>query len=46
MANNKMSREERGRKGGQATSRNHDRDFYEEIGKKGGKSSSKQRDKN
>ncbi|MEK0313121.1 KGG domain-containing protein [Cohnella sp. 56] len=34
--NNKMSREEAGRMGGEATSRTHDRDFYQEIGEKGG----------
>ncbi|RXI20903.1 stress-induced protein, KGG, repeat-containing protein, partial [Pediococcus pentosaceus] len=28
-----------GQKGGKATSRNHDQDFYEEIGRKGGKRS-------
>ncbi|MFC3798101.1 KGG domain-containing protein [Cohnella sp. GCM10012308] len=33
---NKMSREEAGRMGGEATSRAHDRDFYQEIGEKGG----------
>ncbi|MEC2078549.1 KGG domain-containing protein, partial [Metabacillus fastidiosus] len=37
MANrDKMSREEAGRKGGEATSKKHDKDFYQEIGKKGG----------
>lgn len=30
----KMSREEAGRLGGKATSRNHDRSFYQTIGKK------------
>lgn len=34
--NGNMSREEAGRKGGEATSRNHDREFYQEIGEKGG----------
>lgn len=34
--NNKMGREEAGRMGGEATSRTHDRDFYQEIGEKGG----------
>jgi general stress protein YciG len=34
--NGKMSREEAGRKGGEATARNHDREFYQEIGEKGG----------
>lgn len=33
---NKMSREEAGRKGGETTSKNHDKEFYQEIGKKGG----------
>ncbi|MEC2078603.1 KGG domain-containing protein, partial [Metabacillus fastidiosus] len=32
------------RKGGEATSENHDREFYEEIGEKGGKSRSKNND--
>lgn len=34
MANNngnKMSREEAGRKGGEATAKNHDKEFYQEI---------------
>jgi uncharacterized protein len=45
MANNneKMSREEAGRKGGEATSKNHDKEFYQEIGKKGGESQSNER---
>ena len=34
---NKMSREEAGRLGGEATSENHDKEFYEEIGQKGGR---------
>ncbi|MBO7742741.1 glucose starvation-inducible protein B [Paenibacillus sp. MWE-103] len=34
----KMSREEAGRMGGEATARTHDREFYQEIGAKGGKS--------
>ena len=35
MANDeKMSRQEAGRKGGEATSKNHDKDFYREIGQK------------
>lgn len=38
--NKKMTNEEAGRKGGQATSNNHDREFYEEIGRKGGEASS------
>ncbi|ACA40062.1 general stress protein B [Lysinibacillus sphaericus C3-41] len=41
-----MTVEEAGRKGGEATSRNHDRDFYEEIGRKGGEARSKQRSNN
>ncbi len=36
MADDKMSREEAGRKGGEATSKNHDKEFYQEIGQKGG----------
>lgn len=31
-----MSVQEAGRKGGQATSASHDREFYQEIGHKGG----------
>ncbi|MDG0793337.1 glucose starvation-inducible protein B [Cohnella ginsengisoli] len=34
--NNKMSREEAGRMGGEATARTHDKAFYQEIGEKGG----------
>ena len=33
-AGQKMSREEAGRLGGRATSKNHDRSFYQMIGKK------------
>ncbi|WP_127489569.1 KGG domain-containing protein [Paenibacillus ehimensis] len=32
----KMSREEAGRMGGEATAKKHDREFYQEIGQKGG----------
>jgi uncharacterized protein len=42
--NGNMTVEEAGRKGGEATSANHDRDFYEEIGSKGGKARARQRD--
>ncbi|GGF81798.1 hypothetical protein GCM10010912_28630 [Paenibacillus albidus] len=38
--NGKMSREEAGRKGGEATARNHDREFYQEIGHEGGEARS------
>lgn len=38
--NGKMSREEAGRKGGEATARNHDREFYQEIGREGGEARS------
>lgn len=45
MANNnqngKMSREEAGRLGGEATAKNHDKEFYQEIGEKGGEATSK-----
>lgn len=45
MANNnqngKMSREEAGRLGGEATAKNHDKEFYQEIGEKGGDTTSK-----
>lgn len=34
--NGKMSVEEAGRKGGEVTSDNHNKDFYKEIGRKGG----------
>ncbi len=37
--NGTMSREEAGRKGGEATARNHDKEFFQEIGEKGGKNS-------
>jgi uncharacterized protein len=40
----KMTVEEAGRKGGEATSRTHDKEFYKEIGEKGGKARSEQRD--
>lgn len=36
----KMSPQEAGRKGGEATARSHDSDFYREIGSEGGKASS------
>ncbi|XIG89200.1 general stress protein B (plasmid) [Priestia aryabhattai] len=39
--NEKMSREEAGRKGGETTSKNHDKEFFQEIGEKGGKASNK-----
>lgn len=48
MANNngnKMSREEAGRKGGEATAKNHDKEFYQEIGRKGGEATSESHDK-
>jgi general stress protein YciG len=35
-----MSREEAGRKGGETTARNHDKEFFQEIGQKGGESRS------
>jgi uncharacterized protein len=38
-----MTVEEAGRKGGEDTSANHDREFYEEIGSKGGKARARQR---
>ena len=38
-----MSREEAGRKGGEATAKSHDREFYQEIGQKGGETVSKER---
>ncbi len=40
MANNRndngMSREEAGQKGGETTSKTHDKEFYQDIGQKGG----------
>ena len=39
-----MTVEEAGRKGGEATSKNHDKEFYQEIGRKGGEARAKQRD--
>ena len=35
----KMTVEEAGRKGGEATSSSHDREFYQDIGSQGGQSS-------
>ncbi|KIL45478.1 protein GsiB [Jeotgalibacillus soli] len=43
--NNKMSREEAGRKGGEATAENHDKDFYQDIGHKGGDATAENHDK-
>ncbi|MCG4286112.1 general stress protein, partial [Lactobacillaceae bacterium KNUT 0156] len=43
--NEKMSREEAGRKGGEATSNNHGDEFYKEIGEKGGEATSESHDK-
>ncbi|GKV64333.1 MULTISPECIES: KGG domain-containing protein [unclassified Sporosarcina] len=43
---NKMSLEEAGKKGGEATARNHGHEFYEEIGKKGGEARARQNDSN
>nr|WP_222845172.1 general stress protein [Halomonas nanhaiensis] len=34
-----MSREEAGKKGGEATSKTHDKEFYEDIGHQGGQKS-------
>ena len=42
--NGKMSREQAGKKGGKATARNHDQEFYEEIGQKGGEATAKNHD--
>ena len=39
--NKKMSREEAGRMGGEATAKKHSREFYQEIGRKGGKATAK-----
>ncbi|SLK20705.1 MULTISPECIES: KGG domain-containing protein [unclassified Paenibacillus] len=41
----KMSREEAGRLGGKATSKKHDRSFYQTIGKKGGEATSETHNK-
>ncbi|WP_154837348.1 KGG domain-containing protein [Staphylococcus sp. Marseille-Q1834] len=35
----KMSCEEAGKKGGETTAENQDKEFYQEIGEKGGKNS-------
>ena len=43
---NGMSLEEAGRKGGEATAENHDREFYEEIGQKGGEARARQNNNN
>jgi uncharacterized protein len=40
-----MSREEAGRKGGEATAKNHDKEFYQEIGQKGGEATAENHDK-
>ncbi|MBB4824860.1 general stress protein YciG [Sporosarcina luteola] len=40
----KMSLEEAGRKGGEATARTHGHEFYEEIGHKGGEARARQND--
>lgn len=40
-----MTVEEAGRKGGEATSANHDREFYEDIGQKGGEATSANHDR-
>lgn len=40
-----MTVEEAGRKGGEATARNHDREFYEEIGRKGGEATAENHDR-
>ncbi len=42
--NEKMSREEAGRKGGEATAKKHDKEFFQEIGQKGGEARADQRD--
>jgi uncharacterized protein len=42
--NNTMSHEEAGRKGGEATAENHDKEFYQEIGQKDGEARAQQRD--
>ena len=42
---NGMSLEEAGRKGGEATAKNHGREFYEEIGRKGGEATAENHDR-
>nr|WP_260401953.1 stress-induced protein, KGG, repeat-containing protein [Peribacillus simplex] len=42
--NEKMSREEAGRKGGEATAKKHDKEFFQEMGQKGGEARADQRD--
>ena len=36
MADNNMSYEEAGKKGGEQTAENHSKEFYQDIGEKGG----------
>ena len=42
----KLTREESGEKGGEATAKSHGKDFYEKIGKKGGKATAKSHGEN
>lgn len=42
----KMTREEAGRMGGEATSASHDKEFYQEIGSEGGKARGSSRTSN
>ena len=37
---------ENGKKGGKATAKNHDQEFFEEIGEKGGNARARQRNNN
>ncbi|WP_275453079.1 hypothetical protein [Liquorilactobacillus uvarum] len=37
----KLTRSEAGKKGGEETAKSHDKDFYEKIGKKGGEQRNK-----
>ncbi|OLN21932.1 stress-induced protein, KGG, repeat-containing protein [Domibacillus antri] len=41
----KMSREEAGRMGGEATAKKHDKEFFQEIGEKGGEATARNHDK-
>ncbi|MCQ6264182.1 stress-induced protein, KGG, repeat-containing protein [Fictibacillus sp. WQ 8-8] len=43
--NHNISREEAGKKGGDATSHTHSKEFYQEIGEKGGNATSKNHDR-
>ncbi|SEI10702.1 hypothetical protein SAMN05192559_11292, partial [Halobacillus karajensis] len=43
--NRNMTVEEAGQKGGNKTSKEHDKEFYQDIGQKGGETTSQEHDK-